>query len=397
MDREVKKSSEPEDVIRAHSYPSFLDEYTTTQFIFVQWIDYLGQLRTRCIPIVEFTKLAKMGQRVRISYGNLGTLQNDTFSPVCNPVGTLWLDIDYATLRPMQDLGPIKDTATVMAGFVDDNGEPVDLCPRKSLAYYTTKFYEDHQVEFLIGFEIEVTFCKHNPPGSDETFAPLDTMHAWGTFSDQQYTTSIPLMTDIMAAMMSMGIAIQQMHSEAGLGQYEFVLTPLPPVHAVDTLYQARQCISQIAALHHLRATTYPTPFPGVGSGAHAHISFNSETLKPAELAKLDTPFMASVLDHLTSICAFTMPQAESYGRVIDDSWTGGTYIAWGTENREVPLRKVGPSRWEIRCMDGCANMYLAMATIFAAGLMGVQNGTEMKIKDITSTRPLNIAHKETC
>ena len=182
LDRDAKGAGSPLDIIKTHSYPSFLDEYTTTQFVFVQWLDYLGQMRSRCVPIVEFTKLAKLGQRIRISWGNLGTLQNDTFSPVCNPVGTIWLDIDYATLRPMQDLGPVKDTATVMAGFVDNDAKPIELCPRMSLAHFAQAFEEEFNVEFLIGFEIEVTFCKRNPPNSEEAFAPLDSMHAWGTF-----------------------------------------------------------------------------------------------------------------------------------------------------------------------------------------------------------------------
>lgn len=91
---------------------------------------------------------------------------------------------------------------------------------------------------------------------------------------------------------------------------------------------------------------------------------------------------MAAVLEHMSSLCAITMPQAESYARVIDDSWTGGTWIAWGTENREVPLRKSDANRWEIRCLDGFANMYLALVAIFAIGLKGVQDGKEMTMKD---------------
>ena len=391
MDQVAEKADEPEDVIAARSYPSFLDDDTTTQFVFVQWLDYLGQIRSRCMPIAEFTKLAKLGKRTRISFGNLGTLQNDHFTPACNPVGAICLDLDYATLRPLQDLGALKNMATIMAGFSDEDGKPLDLCPRTSLWRVARTFEADYNVEFLIGFEIEITFCRRNAPGSDEPYVPLDTVHAWGTFTDQQYISSFPLMTDISAALMSMGIGIQQMHSEAGPGQYEFILPPLPPVHAVDTLIQARQCISQVAAIHNLRATCYPTPFAGVGTGAHAHISFNSDSLEPSDLTSLNMSFMAAVIDHLPSLCALTLPQAASYGRVIDDSWTGGTYIAWGTENRETPLRRIGETRWEMKFLDGCANMYLALAAIFAIGLVGVRNGTEMTVKDCPSK--ISVSH----
>jgi glutamine synthetase len=168
-----------------------------------------------------------------------------------------------------------------------------------------------------------------------------------------------------------MDIEVQQFHSESGLGQYEFVLAPQPPLAAIDSLLQARQVIAQIAALHDLRATLHAQPFPGVGTAAHAHIS-------------LDTPandmqfFVGGVLRHLPALCAFTMPQAESYERVKDDQWTGGSWIAWGTQNRETPLRRVNPGRWEVRCLDGFANMYFALSAIITAGSLGLKRNEEV-------------------
>ena len=372
-------------------YSPFMEAYPDTEYVFVQWVDYLGLMRTRCLPITQFRSLLKIGGRISISYGNLGTLQNDHTSPVCDPVGSIYVEPDKSlkSLRPMQKLGPVTDAATVMARLVGEDGTPLDLCPRASLDRLVQEFHQQHRVHFLVGFEIEVTFCKRNPPGSDDAFDPLDTNHAWATFSDEQYTTAMPLIMEIATALQSIGIEVQQIHSEAGAGQYEFVLPPLPPVLAVDTLIQARQCITQVAATHDLRATCHPMPFPGIGTAAHAHISINPNSSLSAEpwkrVEKLETFFIASVLAHLPALCAFTMPQAASYGRVVDDSWTGGTWIAWGTQNREVPLRKSGKFRWEVRCMDGCANMYLALAAIFSAGLSGVRQRMEMRIKDCSS------------
>lgn len=174
-----------------------------------------------------------------------------------------------------------------------------------------------------------------------------------------------------------MGIELQQFHSESGPGQYEFVLAPLPLPAAVDALIQARQVIAQIAALHHVRATLHPKPFSGIGTAAHAHIS-----LDPPERASQF--FVGGVLGHLPAICAFTLPEEASYGRVVDDSWTGGTWVAWGTQNREVPLRCVAPGRWEVRCLDGFANVYFALGAILAAGILGLQsNAVEFPHKDV--------------
>ena len=350
-------------------------------------------MRSRCLPIASFESLIKTGDRIGISYGNLGTVHGQ-MSSLCKPVGSIFVEPDLQSLRPMQDMGPIKQSATVMARFTDEKGEGLSLCPRANLGRIVSRFQKEHHIDFLVGFEIEITFCRRNSTDSEEPFSPLDIHHDWGTFTDEQYLNSMTLMMSITSALREIGIEVQQIHSEAGVAQYEFVLPPLPAVEAVDALIQARQCIQQIAATHNLRATCHPLPFPGVGTAAHAHISLNSSQLSLSDAEAAEMSFMASVLTHLSAICATTMPQAVSYDRVVDDSWTGGTSIAWGTENREVPLRRVGSWRWEVRCLDGTANMYLALYAILSAGLDGVNRSSPMEMKDCTSN-PSKLSDQE--
>lgn len=364
---------------------ALLEDFPNIKFVFIQWIDFLGQLRTRCLPINHFTKLIQSGDAFAISTGNLGTLQNDHMSPACNPVGSIFVepDVYLDSMRPMQSHGPVQDAATVMAGFVDGEGNRLKLCPRSALQTTVDTFNNEHRVWFLVGFEIEITFCKRQESDSGYEFQPMDTIHAWSTFSHEQYMDGMPLMLSITSALKEIGIDVAQVHSEAGAGQYEFVLPPSPPVHAVDTLYQARQCIMQIAAAHGLRATCYAQPFPGIGTASHAHISFNSTSRRTEDLEERFQPhFIAGVLEHLPSLCTFTMPQGVSYNRVLDDSWTSGTWIGWGTQNREVPVRKSGQLRWELRCLDGLANMYLALHAVLSAGLRGVREGVPLTMGD---------------
>ena len=56
--------------------------------------------------------------------------------------------------------------------------------------------------------------------------------------------------------------------------------------------------------------------------------------------------------------------------------------VTRGTNNREVPLRRVSPCRWEVRCLDGFANMYLAFSMVLGAGLRAVENKSELRLKD---------------
>ncbi|KAL0316190.1 UNVERIFIED_CONTAM: Glutamine synthetase [Sesamum radiatum] len=69
-----------------------------------------------------------------------------------------------------------------------------------------------------------------------------------------------------------------------------------------------------------------------------------------------------------------------SYDRIQPNTWSGA-YLCWGMENREAPLRTACPpgtpdgsiSNFEIKVFDGCANPYLGLAAIIAAGIDGLR------------------------
>jgi glutamine synthetase len=365
----------------------------------------MGTLRNRCIPARRFSMASDRSYppsaqgtkhlqadnlRFGISRGNLGTLQNDTTTTVCNPVGQIYVRSDMDTLRRMYQGNSMlpNQTATVMASFEEADGSAVILCPRGLLAGVVSSLQTQFALTFLVGFEIEITFCRRKPGTSEYPFEPLDD-HAWSTFTDRQYLDSYPLIMAIANALEDIGILIEQTHSESGAGQYEFVLPPLSPVQAVDTLVQARQCIQQVAATNGLRATCHAQPFPGIGTACHANISFHAAAATE-DLEKQQMHSMAFVLAHLPGLCAFTMSEAVSYARVADDSWTSGSWVAWGTQNRETPLRRTATpdgssARWEVRCLDSMGNMYLALYAIMRAGLQGLIDGTEMTLRDCQS------------
>lgn len=343
-------------------------------------------MRSRCIPALRHFQEEQL--RFGISRGNLGTLQNDHLTPVCNPVGQIYVRPDMKSLRRMQQGNLPGSTATLMASFEELDGSPVELCPRSLLKKTVTALQGEFAMQVLLGFEIEITFCRRTGKEvSNNHFEPLDTIHAWSTFADAQYTDSFPLILSTVHALQDIDIPIQQTHSESGAGQYEFVLPPLPPIKAIDTLIQAKQCIQQVAATHGLRATCHPQPFPGIGAACHANISFHDTSENTLAVETRQMNFMASVLAHLPALCAFTLPEAISYARVRDDGWTSGSWVAWGTQNRETPLRRIDtPSemseRWEVRCLDGMANIYLALYAVMAVGLQGMREEREMSMGD---------------
>lgn len=103
------------------------------------------------------------------------------------------------------------------------------------------------------------------------------------------------------------------------------------------------------------------------GSAAHAHISVHAANPSPNGsskdgLAPHESSFLASLLAHLPALQALTLPQPASYKRMIDGVWSGGTYVCWGTDNREAPVRLCNASspsgrNFEVKCHDGLANV----------------------------------------
>lgn len=75
------------------------------------------------------------------------------------------------------------------------------------------------------------------------------------------------------------------------------------------------------------------------------------------------------------------MPSFDSYARLVPDGT--GVWIGYGTENRDLPIRKISDNHWEIRFVDATANMYLFLATVLAAGSGGLDVLQELDWKDL--------------
>ena len=125
------------------------------------------------------------------------------------------------------------------------------------------------------------------------------------------------------------------------------------------------------------------------GNSAHTHISVHSKhAVKTADgLSPPEASFLSSVLTNLPALTALTMPIPASYQRMVDGIWSGGTYVNWGTENREAPIRltnATSPSsrNLEIRCVDATANPYISLAGILGVGLDGIKKNVKLTIHD---------------
>ncbi|KZP04099.1 glutamine synthetase/guanido kinase [Athelia psychrophila] len=338
------------------------------EFVRIQWVDMTNAIRYRVVPIACLEKLfdsLRPGVAiVRCTLGMAYMTLADGFSPIGDVMGF------FQKMALIQ--GP-EDQPTVST----------NLCPRTNLQRIIDDARDRAGVEFLVGFESEFILLK-----SANTLEAVNT-HGYGiNHALTPGSIEAQVMEEISHALKDAGIELQMYHSEAASGQYEFVTGPLPPLESADALIHTRETITNIAARHGLRATLAPRLYmDGPGSSCHTHLSIHPRDPPPPATATAESQsapppqessFLAGLLAHLPAITAFTLPQTSSYGRMVDGVWAGGTYVSWGTENREAPVRLCNAAsrsarNFELRFVDGLANPYLALASIFGAGTLGVK------------------------
>ena len=253
------------------------------------------------------------GRCIGITKAVLGLTQRDESCPGFTPTGQYDLYPIFDSLR----MGDRVAHATVQCEF-RDGGEPVAACPRTSLRTIVDKA-SSHGLTYLVGFEIEVVFMSCSIENNVQSYGtfPVTRGHCWSSsraFHDEKVMDMIEF---IMARLKDSDIDIQQLHAESAPGQFEFIMSPLAPLAAVDTLLAAREIIMSSVARHGLHATFLPRPYPEApGTGAHVHFS-----LMPPDKHE---HFLAGILKHLPAIAAFTYPNDVSYERVVDSVWAGG-------------------------------------------------------------------------
>ncbi|MDQ4037691.1 MAG: glutamine synthetase family protein [Actinomycetota bacterium] len=210
---------------------------------------------------------------------------------------------------------------------------------------------------------------------------------------------------DLLTALASQGVSVDQFHPEYGAGQLELSVAAESPVDAADTFVLVRETIRAVSLRHGLRASFSPkVEVEGVGNGAHVHLSLWSDDTSVMTgddggfgLSRTAASFSAGILDRLPALLAVGAPSVASYLRLIPSHWAGA-FACWGLENRETALRFVtGPqgsqhkaANLEVKCLDATANPYLVIAGLLAAGLAGLDQ--DARLPDPVSFDPASIS-----
>ncbi|MBD2452386.1 glutamine synthetase [Nostoc sp. FACHB-152] len=360
-------------------------EETGVKFVRILWCDNANIIRGKAVHLGMLANYFEHG--VGISVGQQGVpVMYDAVVPETNlgPVGEIRLVPDWSSLKP---LPYSPGHARVMGNMILD-GAVWALCPRNFLQQMIAAAVSNG-LEIKAAFENEFYLLRQTPDGiigADSTvFASTVAMDLHREVID-----------DISDALIAQGIPVEQYYPESGPGQQEISMRYTDALQAADWQIAFRETVRAIAHRHNLIASFLPKIFlDSAGSGCHIHLSIwhEEKNLLPEPgsvygLSEVALQFIAGILCHLPGLMALTTPSTNSYRRIRPHSWSGA-YRCWGLDNREAAVRVPSdpgmgcPTHLELKTVDACANPYLALGAVIAAGLDGVQRG-------LTPPNPVN-------
>jgi glutamine synthetase len=183
--------------------------------------------------------------------------------------------------------------------------------------------------------------------------------------------------SEMLAAMASMGVAVEKHHHEVASAQHELGMKFDTLIATADQMQTYKYCIHQVAQSYGKTATFMPKPvFGDNGSGMHVHQSI-WKAGKPifagnkyADLSQECLWYIGGIIKHAKALNAFTNPSTNSYKPVL---------LAYSSRNRSASCRipfATNPKakRVEVRFPDPTANPYLAFTAMLMAGLDGIAN-----------------------
>ena len=339
--------------------------YASVEFVRLQWVDLSGVLRTRMITKARCLHLASGASNYTLAQ-NCMILPISTAPHYFHDGPEKWeLRPDWQTLR-VCGFAPAHSSVMCFNARLGSSDSFI-RCPRKLLSKVLDTFQNKHESKLLMGFEVEFLLLDES-----SNFAKSMDRVAGYSMTAGLRAENLVIMEEIIRALERSGLEVYHFHTEIA-DQFELALAPLPPIQAIDALMMAQETIRTVCVRRGLRATTAPKPvFTGAQNGCHVHLFMNPAP-EPAF-------FIAGILQKLKSLCAFGMPNYDSYYRVTGDG--SGTWIGWGTENRDLPIREIGSNHWEFRFSDATANMYLFIAAVLSAGMRGMEQKLPLTIRN---------------
>jgi glutamine synthetase len=291
---------------------------------------------------------------------------------------------DMATLRRIPWL---DRTALVLCDVANHDGSPVVASPRQILIAqyeragemgFTPMFASE--LEFYLYKESYAEAHEQDHRNLTPTIPYILDYHILATTMDEQY------LGPVRRGMHAAGIPVEFSKGEAWYGQHEVNTRYADAVTSADRHTIYKNGVKEIAFLNGISATFMAKPSEkDIGSSCHIHSSLvDAKSGKSVFVSgKKETDvfrhYLGGMRARIRELALLVAPSINSYKRYATESWAP-TSISWGRDNRTCGFRIVGhgPSRRaECRIPGADVNPYLGYAALLAAGLDGIERGTD--------------------
>jgi glutamine synthetase len=299
----------------------------------------------------------------------------------------------YGDFAIVPDLGTLRvvpwldRTALVLCDVANHDGSPVVASPRQVLI---AQYERAHEMGFTPMFASELEFYLYKESyaeahekdfsGLTPTIPYILDYHILATTMDEQY------LGPVRRGMHAAGIPVEFSKGEAWYGQHEVNTRYADAVTSADRHTIFKNGVKEICFLNGISATFMAKPSEkDIGSSCHIHQSLVGDDGKSAFVDgdgnETDTfmHFLGGMRAHVRELALFIAPSINSYKRYAAESWAP-TSVSWGRDNRTCGFRVVGHGqsrRVECRIPGADVNPYLGIAALLAAGLDGIEKGTD--------------------
>lgn len=351
-------------------------EANNVRYVRLQFTDLLGIVKNVEIPVDQLPKA--LDNKIMFDGSSIeGFVRIEESDMYLMPDRSTWLVFPWDT--------PQGKIARLICDIHLPDGSPFAGDPRAVLKNQLARAKALGFSSFNVGPEPEFFLFKIDEHGN-----PTDEVNDEGGYFDwAPLDLGENCRRDIVLTLENMGFEIEASHHEVAPGQHEIDFKYADAIEAADNIATFRLVVKTVARQHGLHATFMPKPVYGInGSGMHAHLSLfqggtNSFYDESDELGLSVTArhFLAGILDHAAGFTAICNPTINSYKRLVP-GYEAPCYIAWSGKNRSplvrVPAARGQSTRIEVRSPDPSCNPYLAIATLLASGLDGIERRLDL-------------------
>ena len=347
------------------------------------FVDNAGITRVKSVPLDRLPQLAAWGVGASTSFDYF-RFDDWLAAPPGGtaPVGDLRVLPDLRRLVP---LTAQPGWAWAPADRYRQDGEPHERCSRLLLQRLVEGGTADG---FEIKAAIEIEWVISAGDGDDFVSAAVGPGYGMSRLIGVS-----DYVRDVVDALSTQGIAVDQFHPEYAVGQLELSVAAESPVDAADTAVLVRSTIRAVGQRYDYRTSFSPkVEAEGVGNGGHVHLSVwrDGRNLMaggdgPCGLTEVGEAFAAGILDRLPALLAIGAPSVASYLRLVPSHWAG-VYACWGLDKiaftgstevgQEIHARSPAPARSSRSSLGGkAANVIFDDASLLDQAVEGIING----------------------